>query len=123
MMAEHESDFNKEYSDDSFWKKVKTFALQAGREVLDKALTMYYCLQDDDTPMPAKATIIGALAYFIMPFDAIPDMIPVVGFTDDLGILAAALVVVSAHVKQEHRDMADAKLQEWFGDLSSETEK
>ncbi len=119
-MAEQESDFNKEYSDDSFWEKVKAFALKAGREVLEKALIMYYCLQDSDTPVKAKAVIIGALGYFIMPFDAIPDMIVGVGFADDLGVLAAALAIVAVHVKQEHRDKAEEKLQEWFGEISSE---
>ena len=122
-MAEQESDLSKEYSDDSFWKKVQKFALKAGREVLDKALTMYYCLQDSDTPAKAKAVIIGALAYFIWPLDAIPDMIIPSGYADDLGVLAAALVVVSAHVKQEHRDAAEEKLLEWFGDLSSKTKE
>ena len=120
-MAEQESDFSKEYSDDRFWEKVKAFAIKAGREVLEKALTMYYCLQDPDTPAWAKAIIIGALGYFILPFDAIPDMIPVAGFTDDLAVLAAALLVVSAHVKQEHRDRAEEKLREWFGEVSPET--
>ena len=122
-MAEQESDFSKEYSDDSFWKKVTKYALKAGREVLEKALIMYYCLKDDDTPAKSKAVILGALAYFIIPFDAIPDVLPGVGYTDDLGVLAAALVFVASNIKQEHRDMADAKLQEWFGDLSSETEE
>ena len=122
-MAEQESDLSKEYSDDSFWEKVKKFALKAGREVLEKALVMYYCLQDSDTPVKSKAVIIGALGYFIMPLDAIPDMIIPIGYADDLGVLAAALVIIASHIKQEHRDAADEKLLEWFGDLASETKE
>ena len=52
--------------------------IKAGKEVIEKALILYYCLQDDDTPAWAKTTIIGALGYFISPIDAIPDLVPVV---------------------------------------------
>jgi uncharacterized membrane protein YkvA (DUF1232 family) len=105
-----------EYTEESFWDKVKAHALEAGRDLIEKALTLYYCLQDRDTPRWAKTVIIGALAYFIWPADAIPDYIAAVGFTDDLGALAAALATVVAHVKRDHVDLAREKLGEWFGD-------
>ena len=114
-MAEQETDYSKEYSDDSFWEKVRKFALKAGREVLEKALILYYCLQDPDTPARAKAVIVGALGYFIWPLDAIPDLTPVVGFVDDLGALALAIMIVAAHVKKDHKLKAEEKLQIWFG--------
>ena len=107
-------DFSKEYSEDSFWAKVKDFAIKAGKEVIEKALILYYCLQDSDTPAWAKAAIIAALGYFISPIDAIPDLIPVVGFADDLGVLAAALATVAVYIKEEHKEQAQEKIKIWF---------
>jgi len=109
------TDYGKTYSEDTFWEKVSKFAIRAGKEVIEKALILYFCLQDPDTPGWTKAVIIGALGYFIVPSDAIPDLTPIVGFTDDLGALAAALAVVTAHVKPEHKQMAQEKLKIWFG--------
>jgi uncharacterized membrane protein YkvA (DUF1232 family) len=108
-------EYKKEYSEESFWSKVKEFAIQAGKEVIGKALTLYYCLQDPDTPTWAKATIMGALGYFIVPADAILDFTPMIGYSDDLGALTLALAVVAAHVKKEHKEKAQEKLQIWFG--------
>ncbi len=76
-------------SDDA-WEKVRRFALKAGKHVIREAMVLYYCLRDPDTPGRAKAIIIGALGYFILPFDCIPDLIPGAGFTDDLAVLIMA---------------------------------
>ena len=108
------NDFSKEYSEDSFWEKVKNFALKAGKEVIEKVLILYYCLQDPDTPAWAKAAIIAALGYFISPIDAIPDLIPVVGFADDLGVLVAAMATVAVYIKEEHKEKAREKMKIWF---------
>jgi uncharacterized membrane protein YkvA (DUF1232 family) len=103
------------YSDEGFWEKLKRFAKQAGRQVIEPALTLYRVLQSPDTPAWAKAVIVSALAYFISPVDAIPDVIPVVGYTDDLGALAAALVAVKKYVNPEILAWVAKKLEEWFG--------
>jgi uncharacterized membrane protein YkvA (DUF1232 family) len=108
-------DFARVYSDRALWEKLGRFAAQAGKKVLWNALVLYYCLMDPDTPREAKVVIAGALGYFIMPLDAISDFFPG-GFADDLGALVAALGLVKAHVKAEHRRQAEAKLQRWFGD-------
>ncbi len=105
-----------EYTDESFWQKVKAHALEAGRELIEKALTLYYCLEDRDTPAWARTVIVGALAYFIWPADAIPDYLGVVGFADDLGAVAAALATVAAHVKHDHARRASERARRWFGD-------
>ncbi|MCG9757025.1 DUF1232 domain-containing protein [Shewanella insulae] len=102
------------YSDDGFWHKVKQFAKQAGREVIDNALCLYYAAQRPDTPKWAKTVIFGALAYFITPLDAIPDLTPVVGFSDDLGALAAALAMVSMYVDDSVKRQAAEKCSAWF---------
>jgi uncharacterized membrane protein YkvA (DUF1232 family) len=102
------------YSEASFWEKVRTQALRAGREVVETALTLFHVLQDPETPKWARTVIIGALGYFILPTDAVPDLIPLVGFTDDLGALAAALATVGAHVKDRHIERAHEVTRRWF---------
>ena len=109
-----EDKFSTAYSDDGFWGKVKDFAKVAGEGVLEPALKMYYAALDSNTPAWAKATIVGALGYFISPIDAIPDVVPVVGYSDDLGVLVAALATTAAHIKEEHVKKAKETLAQWF---------
>lgn len=106
--------FAKDYSDDSFWEKVKGFAKTAGESVLEPALKMYYAASDPDTPVWAKTAIYAALGYFISPVDAIPDVVPIVGFSDDLGVLCAALAATAASIKEEHTQKAKETLKQWF---------
>lgn len=102
------------YSDDGFWKKATKYAKKAGEKTLSPALKLYYTAQDSDTPTWAKTTIYGALGYFISPIDAIPDITPALGYTDDIGILAGAIAVVAANIKDEHREKAHDTLKRWF---------
>ena len=81
------------------------------RERLVDLLTAYYCAIDPATPARAKATLLGALGYFVLPLDAIPDMFLAFGYTDDLAVLLLALRIVQAHITQAHRDRAKAALQ------------
>jgi len=104
-----------EYSEESFWDKLKHFAASAGKDVVEKALVLYFALQSNRVPAWAKTVIVGALAYFISPVDAIPDLLPIVGYTDDLGALAAALGMVAVHIDDDMRKQAKQKLCEWFG--------
>ena len=106
---------DKAFDDGSFWDKIKHFALKAGKEVIKKALWLYYAAQQPQTPAWAKTVIYGALAYFVLPVDAVPDAIPVAGFSDDLGALAAALAAVSMYVTEEVKRMAADKMRDWFG--------
>ena len=111
-----EPSYAEEYSEDSLWKKLAAFAVRAGREIIEKVLVLYCCFQDPETPVWAKTIIVAALGYFIAPMDAIPDVMPGVGFSDDLGALAVALAAVAMHIKPEHRQQAKEKLTTWFGD-------
>jgi uncharacterized membrane protein YkvA (DUF1232 family) len=106
--------FSSAYSDDSFWEKIKGYAKTAGENVLEPALKMYYSVLDSDTPAWAKTVIIGALGYFVSPIDAIPDVTPIVGYADDLGVLTAALAATAAHIKDEHVRKAKETLARWF---------
>ena len=74
------------------------------------ALAFWYCLLDPDTPTRAKAIILAAVGYFILPVDAIPDVIPGVGHADDLGALALAVVAVLLHIKPDHRRRARERI-------------
>ena len=103
------------YSDETFWAKLKKFALSAGREVVEKALTLYYTAQNPNVPAWAKTVVVGALTYFISPVDAIPDILVGVGFTDDLGVLLAAIATVSVYINAETKEQAQQKMKDWFG--------
>ena len=81
------------------------------RARLEDLLTAYYCAIDAATPTRAKATLLGALGYFVLPLDAIPDMFLALGYTDDLAVLLLALRTVQAHITDEHRARAKAALQ------------
>jgi uncharacterized membrane protein YkvA (DUF1232 family) len=113
-MSNDSNEFGKEYNENSFWKKLKTYAVSAGKDVIEKALILYYCLIDRDTPAWAKAVIVGALGYFAVPTDVVPDLIPVAGYSDDLGALASALAMVAIHIKPEHKEKAKDQLKIWF---------
>jgi len=96
-------------------RKLASYARIAGRGVVERALTLYHCLRDPDTPAWAKSVIAGALGYFVLPLDAVADFTPFVGYGDDLGALAAALAVVTFYVKSDHRERARRALARWFG--------
>jgi len=91
-----------------FWQKVRrTLSVVP---FLDEAVAAFYCATDPRTPNVVRVTLFGALAYFILPFDAVPDFLVGLGFTDDLAVLAAALRTVGSHVTDEHRERARATL-------------
>lgn len=89
-------------------------AKKAGREVIGQALRLYYIAADSDTPVWAKSTIYGSLAYFVLPIDVIPDVVPILGYSDDVAVLAAAFKAVTSYYKKEHGELADRKLADWF---------
>jgi uncharacterized membrane protein YkvA (DUF1232 family) len=92
-----------------FWVKFKQVVAQL--PFAEDLLAAYYCAFDKHTPRHVQAGLLGAIAYFILPFDFIPDMLPALGFTDDAAILATAIRLVASHVTTEHRDAARASLQ------------
>ena len=87
-----------------FWRKTRRVV--ASLPFAEDLLAAYYCAFDRDTPLQVKAALIGALAYFVLPFDAIPDMMPMLGFADDAAVLATALKLVASHMRPHHRDAA-----------------
>lgn len=104
-----------------FWGRALRFLRFAGRQVLHKALLLYYAAQNPRTPKWAKTAIYGALLYFVSPLDVLPDLLPGVGYTDDLWALAAALATVSFYVDETVRSQAAQRLQAWLGAQSDQT--
>jgi uncharacterized membrane protein YkvA (DUF1232 family) len=92
-----------------FWQK---FFKLAGRiPFADDLAAAYFCALDPATPRRVKAVLLAALAYFVLPFDAVPDFLAGFGFTDDAAVLATALGLVVGHIRQPHRDKARALLE------------
>ena len=90
------------------WTKARKFAAQL--PFAEDLLAAYYCAFDRDTPLQVKAALLGALAYFVLPFDAVPDVLPFLGFADDAAILATALRMVANHLTPAHRAAAKRTL-------------
>ena len=113
-MSEH-NEYEQAFSDSGFWNKLKKYAKTAGREVVEKALLLFYAAQEEKAPKWAKATIAGALGYFIVPLDAIADFTPAVGYADDLGVLALAIAAVATYINDDVRSKTAARMASWFG--------
>jgi uncharacterized membrane protein YkvA (DUF1232 family) len=92
-----------------FWIKLKKVA--ARLPFVEDLLAAYYCAFDKETPRHVQAALLGAIAYFVLPFDFIPDMLPVLGFTDDAAVLATALRLVAANITEDHRQAARTALR------------
>jgi uncharacterized membrane protein YkvA (DUF1232 family) len=108
--------FEAAYSENRFWDKLKRYAKTAGREVVEKALLLFYAAQEEKAPAWAKGTIAAALGYFIVPLDAITDLAPVVGYADDLGVLVLAIAAVASYINDDVRAKTAKKMREWFGE-------
>ena len=92
-----------------FWIKLKRVV--AGLPFAEDLLAASYCAFDKRTPRHVQVALLGAIAYFILPFDFIPDMMPILGFTDDAAVLATAIRLVASHITPEHREAARAALK------------
>jgi len=87
-----------------FWPKAKRVA--AKLPFAEDLLAAYYAAFDRETPLQVKAALLGALAYFVLPVDAMPDILPMLGYTDDALVLVTAIRLVSGHIRDEHREAA-----------------
>lgn len=104
------------YSDNRFWKKIERVAKKVGATVLLPVFTLYYMLQNDKVPLKHKAYIVGALGYFILPIDFLPDgILPVIGFTDDIAVMTLVLNLVKDSVTPEIKAQAGQRVVEIMG--------
>ncbi len=102
--ANLESDGENERVRRAFWPKLRKVA--SSLPFAEDLLAAYYCAFDRDTPRHVQAALAGAIGYFVLPFDAIPDMLPLLGFTDDAAVLAGVIRLMAAHITPAHRDAA-----------------
>ncbi|MDD4107998.1 MAG: DUF1232 domain-containing protein [Prolixibacteraceae bacterium] len=112
--------FEEHYSEESLWKKIKHFSKSAGTTVVYAVLILYYIMTDKKTTIKTKLSITAALGYFILPTDAIFDLTPLIGYSDDLGVLIFALSMLSSNITPEIKNRAKQKLGDWFGEISEE---
>lgn len=106
----------------NLWRKIGRAAKRAGREVIETALILHYAAQNPRTPAWARRTAYAALAYFILPTDAVPDWLVAIGYTDDLSVLSAALATLTRYVDDEARRKARHRMRTWFGPAADEQE-
>lgn len=115
-MANNNEDFSTHFSEKKFWDKIRDFGKQAGVKLTYGTLLLFYTFKKPTVPKKVKSTILGALGYFILPLDVIPDFTPIVGFSDDLAIVVGALLVVATYIDADTRQLAKNKVIDWFGE-------
>ena len=106
--------YAKEYDENKLWNKVKSVAKKAGIKVIYYVLLLFYALQSDKVSVAEKALIVAALGYFILPFDLVPDFIPIVGYGDDAAVLYGLIQKIDC-IDERVKAQAKSKLKEWFG--------
>lgn len=111
------SKYRKYFSELGFWAKMKKFATVAGVKTVYSALLLYFAYKRKETPAWAKRSVVGVLGYLIMPLDIIPDLSPIIGYTDDLGFLSICLVMIAAFINEDVRTQAREKLYGWFPEV------
>jgi uncharacterized membrane protein YkvA (DUF1232 family) len=109
--------YEKYYSEESLADKLLKVAKRAGVKVVYAVFLLYYTLLDDAFPYREKVIVLGALGYFIFPFDFIPDVIPLLGFTDDLLALVFVLRKVYTHVTPGIEERSKAQVKRIFGEV------
>ncbi|WP_111495765.1 YkvA family protein [Marinobacter bohaiensis] len=110
------SRWSRHYSDSDFQQTLRRRTAALGRRPIELGLTLFYTLRSPGTPTWCKAVISGSLGYFISLIDAVPDLTPVLGYTDDVSVMLAALAMLGVHVTPDIRRQARATTQRLFGD-------
>ena len=114
---ENSDKYSKHYDEESFFKKILDYGKKAGAKVVFAALLLFYAVKSERMPLKEKGIVLGALGYFIFPFDLIPDFIPVIGYADDFAVLYATVRMVVTFIDEQVINDARGQLNEWFGDI------
>lgn len=109
--------YQEHYSEAKFGSRLPKIARKAGSKLVYAVLLLYYVLRSKTVSNADKAKIYGALGYFLLPLDILPDFIPLAGYTDDLTAVIWALHTVWKNITPEVKAQAAAKTREWFGDF------
>jgi uncharacterized membrane protein YkvA (DUF1232 family) len=112
--------YGKSYSEQGLFQKITGSVKKAGLGLIYKALQLFYVAQNPNVPMKIRAAIIAPLGYFISPIDLIPDITPVLGFSDDAAVIAGAMVIAHLYITDEIRQQAKDKIRKIFGDSAVE---
>ena len=108
--------YEQHYNDSSFLDKVTKYGKLIGINALYKAVQLWFVMQKPDVPAATKAVIMGALGYLIAPLDFLPDLMPVLGYTDDLGAITFALIKVQGYIDDEVERKSKKLLAKIFGE-------
>ena len=100
------------FSEPKLWQKLNKVALRVGMKVVYPVVLLYYLFKSSEVPLRAKSLIVGALTYFIMPLDGLPDFLPFLGYTDDLSLLIATLSRMKKYVSPEILELTGAKIEQ-----------
>lgn len=98
-------------------KKVAKHLKQVGQKLTYTILLLVFAFRRKETPAWAKHIIVGAIGYFLTPFDSIPDLTPILGYTDDFGVLSFGLVTIASYIDDSVRIQARKKLKHFFGSI------
>jgi uncharacterized membrane protein YkvA (DUF1232 family) len=105
---------NEQRVDLGFWPKMRRVVAKI--PFAKEALSVWYCAKDDDTPIAAKGMMLAALAYFVLPVDAIPDFIAGLGYTDDAAVFTALMAIIGRNLKPKHKLAAKRDIERLRGE-------
>ena len=108
--------YEKNYSEEGLFQKITGSVKKAGLGLIYKALQLFYVAQNPNVPMKIRAAILAPLGYFISPIDLIPDITPLLGFTDDAAVIAGAMAIAHFYINDEIRQKAKDRIRKIFGD-------
>lgn len=108
--------YQDKFSEIKFWSVLSRYAKRIGLKSVYSVLLLFYAYRRKETPGWAKRIVLGTLGYLLAPIDMIPDLSPIVGLTDDVGILSFGLVTIASFVNDEVKGKAKGHLKKWFGD-------
>lgn len=115
-MKEKLKQYQSQFSESAFWNTLRTRARKLGVSVVYAALLLYYAYRRKETPPWAKRIVLGVLGYLLMPLDMLPDLTPIIGYTDDVGMLSFGIVTIAAYINADIKAQAREQLRKWFGD-------
>ena len=104
---------NEQRVDEGFWPKIRRVVAKV--PFAKEALSVWYCAKDDETPLAAKGMMFAALAYFVLPVDAVPDFIAGLGYTDDAAVFTALMAIVGRNLKPRHKLAAKQDIERLRG--------
>jgi uncharacterized membrane protein YkvA (DUF1232 family) len=107
---------SKKFSEIELFSKITHVVKSAGIIVIYPALVLFYLFKDKDVPKSSKTIIVAALAYFIFPVDSIPDVTPIIGYSDDLGVLYMSLMQLIKYITPDILQQVKEKIVQWFGE-------